>query len=60
MGFIFPGVQYEHLVTDLEISRQIIEYYGLEWSEACLNFYKNKRVVGTGSYNQVNRPIYTI
>jgi len=30
----------------------------LEWEAGCLDFYKNKRVVKTASYNQVNKPIY--
>ena len=59
-GISFLDVHYENLINDLEgVSRQMTGYCGLEWSEACLNFHQSKRVVGTASYNQVNKPIYT-
>ncbi len=63
-GSLFPseifGVQYEELVTNQEkISRQLIEYIGLEWDDRCLDFHKNKRAVRTSSSVQVRRPIYT-
>lgn len=52
-------VQYEHLVEDQEaVSRQIVEFCGLEWDPQCLNFHENKRVVSTASYDQVRRPMY--
>ena len=60
---LFPGeilnVQYEELVMDQEtISRQLIEYLGLEWDEKCLDFHNNKRNVRTSSNIQVRQPIY--
>jgi tetratricopeptide (TPR) repeat protein len=55
----FLEVQYEDLVQDTEgQARRIIEYCGLDWEEGCLEFYKNKRVVGTASMTQATRPIY--
>ena len=52
-------VQYEDLVMNQEIvSRQLIEYLGLEWNENCLDFYSNKRAVRTASNLQVRQPIY--
>jgi len=52
-------VQYEDLVNNQEeISRQIIEYTGLEWHDDCLSFHKNKRPVRTASSDQVRRPMY--
>lgn len=53
-------VQYEELVTDQEnISHQLIEYLGLDWDKACLDFHKSKRAVKTASNLQVRQPIYT-
>jgi tetratricopeptide (TPR) repeat protein len=52
-------VQYEQLVDNQEqISRGIIEYCGLEWESACLDFDKNASAVATASSAQVRRPIY--
>ncbi len=60
---LFPGeifdVQYEDLVMDQEkVSRQLIDYLGLEWDEKCLDFHNNERDVRTHSNIQVRQPIY--
>ena len=60
---LFPGeiftVQYEDLVMDQErVSKQIIDYLGLEWDEKCLDFHNNERVVMTPSNIQVRQPMY--
>ena len=60
---LFPGeilkVQYEELVMDQErISRQLIDYIGLEWDEKCLDFYNSERDVRTSSNIQVRQPMY--
>jgi len=60
---LFPGeilnVQYEELVMDQErVSKQLIDYLGLEWDEKCLDFHNNKRDVRTSSNIQVRQPIY--
>ncbi|MGP1273155.1 MAG: sulfotransferase [Phycisphaerales bacterium] len=53
-------VHYERLVADPENEMpRIIEFLGLEWDDACREFYKSKRTVRTLSYDQVNRPLYT-
>ncbi|MEM7756275.1 MAG: sulfotransferase, partial [Planctomycetota bacterium] len=53
-------VQYEELVRDPETQfPRIIEFLGLEWDDACREYYKTRRTVRTLSYDQVNRPIYT-
>lgn len=53
-------VQYEELVADLEgVSRKMVDFCGLEWSDDCLRFYDSKRLVHTASYDQVRRPIYS-
>lgn len=58
-----PGVmlevQYEEVVDNLEQqARQIIAHCGLEWDDACLEFYKAERPVRTISHAQVRQPIY--
>ena len=54
------NIQYEELVSDQELwSKQLIEYCGLEWNDACLDFHKSDRHVRTASKDQVNKPIYT-
>ena len=51
--------RYEDLVADPEPNiRKLLEFCHLEWSDDCLNFYKNKRETKTASYEQVRRPIY--
>lgn len=53
-------VKYEELVVNQEkVSRQLIEYIGLEWDDRCLDFHKSKRFVNTFSSSQVRKPVYT-
>jgi hypothetical protein len=52
-------VQYEELVDNFELwARRILAHCGLEWNNACLEFYKTKRPVWTASAVQVRQPIY--
>ncbi len=52
-------VDYERLVTDQETeSRRLIEWLGLEWEPACLEFHRTKRTVRTASLMQVRQPLY--
>lgn len=52
-------VGYEDLVSDLEgQARRMIEFCGLEWDAACLEFHKTRRPVLTASANQVRQPLY--
>ncbi len=37
----------------------MIEFLGLEWDPACLEFHANRRVVRTPSLVQVRQPIHT-
>ena len=60
---VLPGkvlrVQHEDVVEDLEGNvRRLLEFCGLEFEPACLEFYKNQRSVRTASSEQVRRPIY--
>jgi tetratricopeptide (TPR) repeat protein len=51
---------YESLVGDLEgQARALLEFCGLEWDAACLNFHTSKRHVNTASYDQVRQPLYS-
>ena len=55
----FLEVDYEDVVSDPEgQARRMIEYCGLEWSDACLDFYRNARTVQTASVVQVRQPVY--
>ena len=56
----FIEVQYESLVTNQEReSRRLVEFCGLPWNDACLNFHTNTAPVATASSVQVRSPIYT-
>jgi len=53
-------VQYEDLVADREANtRRIVDFLGLEWSDACLRHEDNRRAVNTPTMWQVRQPIYT-
>lgn len=60
---VLPGkilrVNHEDVVNDLEGNvRRILEFCGLEFEPACLEFHKTERTVRTVSAEQVRRPIY--
>lgn len=56
----FLEVEYEDIVCDIKNQAQrLIEWIGLDWDEACLDFYKNKRSIRTASLTQVRQPIYS-
>jgi tetratricopeptide (TPR) repeat protein len=53
-------VVYEDLVRDVEgWSRRLVDFVGLEWSDACLRYYESGRHTRTASSDQVRRPVYT-
>ena len=53
-------VHYEDVIADQEgMSRKIVEFAGLEWDDACLEFYKSDRPVKTASSWQVRQPLYS-
>jgi tetratricopeptide (TPR) repeat protein len=59
---VLPGkvlrIQHEDIVEDLEGNvRRILEYCGLEFEPACLEFHKTRRRVHTVSSEQVRRPL---
>jgi hypothetical protein len=52
-------VIYERMVDDTENEvRRLLDYCGLEFEPACLEFYKTERAIRTPSSEQVRRPIY--
>jgi hypothetical protein len=60
---VLPGrimeVVYEDVVADMEgQTRRILDFLGLEWDAACLNFHKTEKMVITASIDQVRKPIY--
>jgi tetratricopeptide (TPR) repeat protein len=53
-------VRYEELVGDLEgHARRLIEFVGLTWEPACLEFHLTRRAVRTPSHVQVRQPIHS-
>ena len=52
-------VQHEDVVDDLEGNvRRVLDYCGLPFEPACLEFHKTERSVRTASSEQVRRPIF--
>jgi len=55
----FTELSYEALLTDRELTtRNLIEYCGLSWDQACLHPEDNQRAVRTASMWQVRQPVY--
>ncbi len=54
-------IQYEDLVSEPEkFSKKLFDYCDLEWSEQCLQFYKNKNKASkTASNSQIRQKLYT-
>lgn len=60
---VLPGqilrVHYEDVVADLEGQvRRILDFCGLPFEQACLDFHATRRAVRTASSEQVRQPIY--
>lgn len=56
----FLEVRYEDVVADIEPeARRLIDFCGLDWSPACLDFHATARTIRTASLNQVRRPLYS-
>ncbi len=46
-------------VADLEgVARRLLDWCGLEWEPACLEFHRTARPVRTASVTQVRQPVY--
>ncbi len=56
----FLDVDYEAVVSNQEgETRRILDYCGLEWEDACMDFHRNQGPVATASASQVRQPIYS-
>lgn len=60
---VLPGtihsVSYERLIADQRgETRKLLEFCGLEWEDACLEFHRNPAPTTTASAAQVRRPLY--
>ena len=60
---MLPGkilrVHYEDVVSDLESQvRRLLDFCGLPFEEACVNFHQTERAVRTASSEQVRQPIF--
>jgi hypothetical protein len=60
---VLPGrvlrVHHEDVVDDLERSvRRLLEFCGLPFEPACLEFHRTERSVRTASSEQVRQPIF--
>jgi len=57
-GFVLR-VQHEDVVDNLEAQvRRILDFCGLSFENACLDFHKTERAIRTPSAEQVRQPIY--
>jgi hypothetical protein len=53
-------IHYEAVVADQEgQSRRLLDFLGLPWDPACLEFHRTQRPVMTASVWQVRQPIYS-
>jgi tetratricopeptide (TPR) repeat protein len=56
----FRTVKYEDIVSDFEASvRSLLDFCGLPFEPACLDFHENAGPVATASAAQVRQPLYT-
>ena len=60
---VLPGkvlrIWHEDVVDDLEANvRRLLDFCGLEFEQACVEFYKTERRVQTASSEQVRQPIF--
>jgi tetratricopeptide (TPR) repeat protein len=60
---LLPGkilrVRYEEVVGDLDGQvRRVLDFCGLPFEEACINFHQTERAVRTASSEQVRQPIF--
>lgn len=59
LGERFIEVHYEQVVDDLDgQARRILDFVGLDWQSACLDFHRNQAPVATASSAQVREPLY--
>jgi tetratricopeptide (TPR) repeat protein len=60
LGDSVLSIRYEDIVADQDAqSRKLIEFCGLEWEDACLDFHRNPAPSTTASASQVRHRIYS-
>ncbi len=53
------NLKYESLVTNLDTEvKKLLKFCNLDWSDECLNFHENKKVIKTASDTQVRKKIF--
>ena len=59
-GYEMLEVVYEDLVSDPESNaRRIVEWTGLDWHPACMDYHRSSRIAQTPSMDQVRQPMHT-
>ena len=59
MDINYIAVRYEDIVDDPERHcRKLVNFIGVDWNPACLEFHKNPRYARTASYAQVTESLY--
>ena len=57
-GFMY-SLQYEELVSHQENrTKSLLDFCGLSWDAACMDFHKTQRRIRTASVTQARQPIY--
>jgi len=52
-------MRYENTIADQEgVTRRLLEFLGLPWDDACLNFHEQQSTIRTFSRAQVRQPVY--
>lgn len=60
LGIEVFEMNYERFVREQEpVTRELIEFLGLDWDDACLRFHSSGRASTTWSSEQVREPLYT-
>ncbi len=60
LGIEVFEMSYERFVSDQEtLTRELVDFMGLEWDDACLRFHESGRAATTWSSEQVREPLYT-
>ncbi|MFN3213830.1 MAG: tetratricopeptide repeat-containing sulfotransferase family protein [Henriciella sp.] len=56
----FTTVRYESVVADIDTeTRRLLDFCGLPFEQACIDFHTNRAPVATASSAQVRQPLYT-
>lgn len=60
MDINYATVRYEDIVGDPEKHcRKLVNFIGMDWDPACLEFHRNRRYARTASYAQVTESLYS-